>query len=203
MNTKLSGGVPQMKKINHKDINDQQLVDVRTQHEYQAGHLKNALNLNPGNFKKYATYYLDVNQPVIFIVGSEEESHLEELSESADALGFTQNNGYLLIEEVPKENLKTTETIPAEDFLNKSDDFILLDVRHPDEITRPAPEKNLVNSPFEDLVNDYQSLDTSKQIFTLCGSGNRSTAAASFLESKGLNPKVIEGGMKAIQEVGK
>lgn len=192
-----------MRKINYKDITNQQLIDVRTQHGYQAGHIKNSLNLNPGNFKTYAPYYLDLNQPVIFIVGSEEEAHLEEPSEFADELGFTQNNGYLLIDEVPKENLKTTETIPAEDFLNKTDDFILLDVRHPDEITRPAPEKNLVNSPFEDLVNDYQSLDTSKQIFTLCGSGNRSTAAASFLESKGLNPKVIEGGMKAIQEIGK
>ena len=192
-----------MRKINYKDITNQQLIDVRTQHEYQAGHIKNSHNLNPGNFKKYATYYLDLNQPVIFIVGSEEEGHLEELSESADALSFTQNNGYLLIDEVPKENLQTTETIPAEEFLNKSDDFILLDVRHPDEITRPAPEKNLVNIPFEDLVNDYQSLDTSKQIFTLCGSGNRSTAAASFLEAKGFNPGVIEGGMKAIQEVGK
>jgi len=192
-----------MRKINYKDITNQQLIDVRTQHDYQAGHLKNSLNLNPGNFKTYATYYLDLNQPVIFIVGSEEEAHLEELSRVADELGFTQNNGYLLIDEVPKENLQTTGTIPAEEFLNKNDDYILVDVRHPDEITRPAPEKNLVNIPFEDLVNDYQSLDTSKQIFTLCGSGNRSTAAASFLESKGLNPKVIEGGMKAIQEVGK
>lgn len=192
-----------MRKINYKDITNQQLIDVRTQHGYQAGHIKNSLNLNPGNFKTYAPYYLDLNQPVIFIVGSEEEAQLEELSEFADELGFTQNNGYLLIDEVPKENLQTTGTIPAEEFLNKNDDYILLDVRHPDEITRPAPEKNLVNSPFEDLVNDYQSLDTSKQIFTLCGSGNRSTAAASFLESKGLNPKVIEGGMKAIQEVGK
>ena len=192
-----------MKKISYEDINNQQLVDVRTQHGYQAGHIKNSLNLNPSNFKTYAPYYLDLNQPVIFIVGSEEEAHLEELSELADELGFTQNNGYLLIDEVPKENLQTTGTIPAEEFLNKNDDYILVDVRHPDEITRPAPEKNLVNIPFEDLVNDYQSLDTSKQIFTLCGSGNRSTAAASFLESKGLNPKVIEGGMKAIQEVGK
>ena len=192
-----------MRKINYKDITNQQLIDVRTQHGYQAGHLKNSLNLNPGNFKTYATYYLDLNQPVIFVVGSEEEGHLEELSESANELGFNQKNGYLLIDEVPKDGLQTTQTIPAEDFLNKSDDFILLDVRHPDEITRPAPEKNLVNIPFEDLVNDYQSLDTSKQIFTLCGSGNRSTAAASFLESKGFNPKVIEGGMKAIQEVGK
>ena len=192
-----------MKKIFYEDIKNQQLVDVRTQHGYQEGHIKNSLNLNPSNFKTYATYYLDVNQPVIFIVGSEEEAHLEELSELADELGFTQNNGYLLIDEVPKENLQSTGTIPAEEFLNKNDDYILVDVRHPDEITRPAPEKNLVNIPFEDLVNDYQSLDTSKQIFTLCGSGNRSTAAASFLESKGLNPKVIEGGMKAIQEIGK
>lgn len=192
-----------MRKINYKDITNKQLIDVRTQYDYQSGHLKNSLNLNPGNFKTYATYYLDLNQPVIFIVGSEEEAHLEELSGVADELGFTQNNGYLLIDEVPKENLQTTGTIPSEEFLNKNDDYILVDVRHPDEITRPAPEKNLVNIPFEDLVNDYQSLDTSKQIFTLCGSGNRSTAAASFLESKGLNPKVIEGGMKAILEIGK
>lgn len=192
-----------MKKITYKEINGHQLVDVRTQHGYQAGHLKKSLNLNPGNFKTYATYYLDLNQPVIFIVDSEDKNQRAELSKMANDLGFTQINGYLLIDEVPKENLQPTETILAADFLNQSADYILLDVRHPDEITRPAPEKNLVNIPFEDLANNYQSLSTSKQIFTLCGSGNRSTAAASFLESKGLHPKVVEGGMKAIQEIGK
>lgn|SRR5699024_1851601 len=190
-----------MKKINYKEIKDQQLVDVRPQHDYQAGHIKKSLNLNSGNFKKYAAYYINLNKPVVFIVDSEDKDKLEELSKVADELVISQLDGYLLIDEVPKENLKTTETIPAGDFLNKSDDFILLDVRHPDEITRPAPEKNLVNIPFEKLVDKYQSLHTSKQIYTLCGSGNRSTAAASFLESKGFDPKVIEGGMKAIQEV--
>lgn len=190
-----------MKKINYKEINDQQLIDVRPQHDYQAGHISKSLNLNPGNFKKYAAYYIDLSKPIIFIVGSEDKDKLEKLSEVADELGITQLDGYLLIDEVPEEIFQTTETIPAGDFLNKSDDFILLDVRHPDEITRSAPEKNLVNIPFEELVDNYQSLDTSKQIYTLCGSGNRSTAAASFLESKGFDPKVIEGGMKAIQEV--
>lgn len=190
-----------MKKINYKEINDQQLVDVRSQHDYQAGHISKSLNLNPGNFKKYATYYINLSKPVIFIVGSEDKDKLQVLSKVADELGISQLNGYLLIDEVPKENLQTTETIPAGDFLNISDNFILLDVRHPDEITRPAPEKNLVNIPFEELVDKYQSLDTSKQIYTLCGSGNRSTAAASFLESKRFDPKVIEGGIKAIQEI--
>lgn len=174
-----------MKKINYNEINDQQLVDVRLQHDYQAGHISKSLNLNPGNFEKYAAYYINLNKPVIFIVESEDK--LDKLSKVADELGITQLNGYLLIDEVPKENLQTTETIPASDFLNISDNFILLDVRHPDEITRPAPEKNLVNIPFEELVDNYQSLDTSKQIYTLCGSGNRSTAAASFLESKGFD----------------
>ena len=190
-----------MKKINYKEINDQQLVDVRPQHDYQAGHISKSLNLNTGNFKKYAAYYINLSKPVIFIVGSEDKDKLEELSKVADELGISQLDGYLLIDEVPKENFQATETISAGDFLNKSNDFILLDVRHPDEITRPAPEKNLVNIPFEELVDNYQSLDTSKQIYTLCGSGNRSTAAASFLESKGFDPKVIEGGMKAIQEI--
>lgn len=190
-----------MKKINYKEINNQQLIDVRTQHDYQAGHMSKALNLNPGNFKKYATDYLDLNKPVIFVVGSEEEDKLEELSQIADDVGITQLDGYLLIDEVPKEKMLTTETISARDFLNQTGEFLLIDVRRPDEITRPAPKKNLVNIPFEDLVNNYQSLDTNKQIYTLCGSGNRSTAAASFLEAKGFTPKVIEGGMKAIQEV--
>ena len=83
-----------MNKIPYEEINNQQLVDVRTQYGYQAGHIKNSLNLNPGNFKKYATYYLDLNQPVIFVVRSEEEGHLEELSESANELGFNQKNGF-------------------------------------------------------------------------------------------------------------
>lgn len=189
-----------MKKLNYTALNNEQLIDIRTQHEYQAGHIKNSLNLNPGNFKKFVTHYLDLNQPIIFIVGAEGESKLEELSEHAEDLGFTQKNGYLPINEVPSKELQTTKTISAEEFLNKLDDFILLDVRHPDEITRPAPERNLVNIPFEDLITEHPNLNSNKTIYTLCGSGNRGTAAASYLETKGFNPIVIEGGIKAIQE---
>lgn len=189
-----------MKKLNYTDITNSQLIDIRTQHDFQAGHLKNSLNLNLGNFKKYATYYLDSNQPIIFVVNSEHDVKLEVLFELAKSLGFTKVNGYLSIDEVPNKALQTTKTIPAEEFLNKSNDFTLLDVRHPDEITRPAPEKNLVNIPFENLITEHPYLNSDKTVYTLCGSGNRGTAAASYLETKGFNPVVIEGGIKAIQE---
>ncbi|HBY90755.1 MAG TPA: hypothetical protein DEO37_10005 [Aerococcaceae bacterium] len=37
-------------------------------------------------------------------------------------------------------------------------------------------------------------------MYTLCGSGNRGTAAASYLETLGFQPIIIDGGMKAIQD---
>ena len=190
-----------MNPLDFSHINEQQLVDCRSQHDFQRGHLKQSLNLTPANFKKYATYYLDLEKPLVFIVGTKEEDGLETLSTLAHDLGFTQVNGYLFIDDVPTESLQRLETTSPHAFLSTETDYILLDVRHPDEITRPAPKKNLVNIPFEDLITDYCSLDSEKVIYTLCGSGGRSTAAASFLKAKGLNPHVIEGGMKAVQEL--
>lgn len=195
------GGNSLMKKLNFEDIKEQQLIDVRTQHDYQARHVENSLNLNPGNLKKYANDYLDLKQPIVFIIGTEEQSDLAELSALAEEVGFAQITGYLFADEIPAEKANKLETISVDEFLNKEDDYILLDVRHPDEITRPAPEKNLVNIPFEDLITDHTSLHQSKEIYTLCGSGNRSTAAASYLLSKGFNPIIIKGGMKAIQAI--
>lgn len=190
-----------VKKLDFTDIKDEQIVDIRTQYDFQAGHIENSLNLNPSNFKKYATDHLLTNEPILFIVSSQEQSELEETFENAKKLGFSQIKGYVSIDDIPTEKLQQIKTISPEEFLNKKDNYILLDVRHPDEITRPAPEKNLINIPFEDLNNNCQSLDSSKEIYTLCGSGNRSTAAASSLKRKGYKPVVIEGGMKSIQNI--
>lgn len=192
-----------MDKLNITDITNHQVVDIRPQHAYQAGHLKDSMNLIPRHFKEYATTFLDKDEPLVFVVGADEEAKVEDLTELAKEAGYNQISGYLLIDEVPAEDLQQLETIPAEEMLNKVDDFILLDVRHPDDITRAAPEKNLVNIPFKELVDQYKTLDSGKQVYTLCGSGNSATAAASFLESKGFESKVVEGGMKAIQELKK
>lgn len=181
-----------MKKINFADLTDQQLVDIRSQQAFQEGHLKGALNLNPGNFKKFARYYLNSDLPVVFI--SENSEELTTISHSFE------DASYLDIADIPSDKLEKVNTISATDFL-KEEDFILLDVRHPDEITRPAPEKNLVNIPFDELITAYQTLDSTKKVYTLCGSGNRGTAAASLLLNKGYTPIVITGGMKAMQEV--
>lgn len=188
-----------MKKAQAINLKDVQAVDIRLQLDYQEAHVKNSLNLNPKNFNKYATDFLSLNEPVVFITGEDDKEGLEEIEKAAKEFGFTQLMGYLTINDVPAELLVSSPTISAEEFLQK-EDFILLDVRHPDEITRPAPKKNLVNIPLEDLTEKQASLDPDKEIYTLCGSGNRGTSAASYLTSQGFNAIVIEGGMKAVQE---
>jgi rhodanese-related sulfurtransferase len=189
-----------MEKLDYKAMKDQQLIDIRQQHEYQTGHLKHSLNLNPKNFKKYAEHFLSSNKPIVFIVAEENTEVLEELAAFAEAEDFGPIVGYLSIEDIPNETLETTDTIAAADFLNKDGDYILLDVRHPDEITKPAPEKNLVNIPLEYLAGVHKSLNKFNEVYTLCGSGNRGTSAASYLASKGFKTTVIDGGMKSIQE---
>ena len=137
-----------------------QWIDMRSQTAFQAGHLKGALNLIPGNFKKYAGDLLQAKQPIALVLDADLENQLPELERQLDSQGFTQL---------------------------------------PDEITRPAPEKQLQNIALEELAFNYERLQPGQTIYTLCGSGNRATAAASFLAVKGYQPVIIEGGMKAVQ----
>ncbi|UUX33511.1 rhodanese-like domain-containing protein [Fundicoccus culcitae] len=182
-----------MKELIFADVVDEKVIDVRTQTAFQAGHLKNALNLNPGNFKKYLDYFVGDDEKIVVVI--DDVTVLDEISHDSVI-------GYLMADSIPEDTLVGVETIPASEFLGLETDYILLDVRTPDEITRPAPEKNLLNIPFEDLPKRLNDLDQTKTIYTLCGSGNRSTAAASYLLTQGFDAQVIEGGMKAVQAVG-
>lgn len=189
-----------MKPLHYGDIKNVQLVDIRPQAAFQEGYIKESLNLIPRNFETYGDLYIDKEEDLIFVTDEDNKEDLKETIEIANQKGFTNLIGYIFIENIPEENLLTLETVAASDFLDKKEDYILLDVRHPDEITRPAPESNLVNIPFQELNQRLEEIDTNKKVFTLCGSGNRSTAASSYLESEGYETSVIEGGMKMIQD---
>lgn len=192
-----------MNKQTFKDIHNQQIVDIRSQHDFQKGHLKDSINLNTNNLKKYGLSILDRKQPVLFVIQNNIEEEIQGLDSISKELGLQHVDGYIDFKEIPQEHLQESSTISAKDFLNKDEDYVLLDVRHPDEITRFAPEKNLVNIPLEALTQKFETLDLKKEIYTLCGSGNRGTTAASFLAEKGFKTVVISGGMKAVEEQSK
>lgn len=186
-------------KISFDQIKNQQIVDLRAQKEFQQGYLAGALNLIPKNLLKYGKQLLDSKKEIILITTEENQKELSDLVEEAKNQDIENITGYLLVEEIPTEGLKTIPTISAENFMTLEGDYDLLDVRHPNEITRPAPEKNLVNIPLEDLTDQFSQLNSKKTVYTLCGSGGRATAAASYLKNQGYQTTVIEGGMGAIE----
>lgn len=194
-----------MQKLNYTQVSNSTLVDVRSQTDFQASHAKGSLNLTPSNVSKYGLNFLATDQAITFVAGDDKPETLSELTDNAKAIGLTNVQGYVLFADLPADALQSIGTISAEDFLalTINDRFTLLDLRQAAEITRPAPEKNLINLPIEELAKDYTKLEEKQTIYTLCGSGGRATTAASFLSEKGYQPIVIEGGMKAVQALNK
>ena len=189
-----------LKKLTIQDVQTQQIIDTRLQHDYQSGSIKGAINIPYAKFKKVAPPLLDSQRPLIFILENEDEEVIQLLEQQTNNPSSHQVDGYLLVTEIPAELLVKTETISAHDFLANETDYILLDVRDQASVTKPAPTKNLVAISLNDLADEYDKLDHEKEIYTLCGSGNSATTAASFLNKQGRKATVIEGGATAIQE---
>lgn len=188
-----------MKKLNYSDSQDLKLIDIRAQHAYQTGHAKGSLNLTLSNFSKFSQQFIDQDSAIVFVTDEENQHQLDELNTLAQDKGYTHIKGFILAEDIPAEDRQVLATISVGDLLDQETGYTLLDVRNPASITRPAPEKNLTSIPLSDLPDNYSSLDNSQIIYTLCGSGNSATSAASFLTDKGYKAVVVEGGMKAIE----
>lgn len=196
----MNKGAILLQKLSFNDRQGEQIIDTRLQKAFQSGSIEHAINIPFEKFEKTATNLLDPLVPIIFILTDNENERVESLEKIGKALGFKSISGYILIDELPIEHLHKTNTISAKEFLETKTDYILLDVRNQATITKPAPEKNLVNLSIDDLARDYQNLDHNKEIYTLCGSGNSATVAASFLNQHGRKATVIEGGITAIQK---
>lgn len=189
-----------MKKITFSEINHAQVVDTRLQHDFQKGSIRNALNIPLAKFKKVAPQLLDKSQPIVFLVNDNTPEVLTTLTAQNDALGFATPIGYLLSTELPDTAQTQTKTVPANAFLNIEANYLLLDVRDQTQVTIAAPEKNLQTVTLENLAKEAKTFDPDTPIYTLCGSGNSATTAASYLNKQGLQATVIEGGAKAIQQ---
>jgi len=84
----------------------------------------------------------------------------------------------------PTEIADLTELIKKKAFL--------VDVRTPGEYAQGHP-KGSVNIPLDKLASNLDKFKGKKDIIVFCRSGNRSSHAKSFLESKGIS-NITDGG---------
>ncbi len=123
-----------LNKIAYENLQDELVVDIRDNTTFRQGHLPNSLNVTAKQKDKYWDGLVKNKENLVILTDREESlADFEDLD----------LNAYLLFEDIPQEVLVTSAEITAADFLQLPDDndYILLDLRHPDEITRPAPEK--------------------------------------------------------------
>ena len=176
-----------------------QVIDTRPASEFRQGFLPGAINLPFANIPTYGPGVIPNQMSLIWILSEASEVDILEAT-LADTPYQEFSQGFILWEQISDQAVSTLATIRVDDFMNlPSKTYQLLDVRHPDEITRPAPPENLISIPLQTLIEARNHLAQETIIYILCGSGNRATTAASFLSQLGYQTQVIEGGMKAVQ----
>jgi len=86
--------------------------------------------------------------------------------------------------------------------MRSREDFLLLDVRTPEENTAQAIDGSYL-VPLQELGHRVHELPKGKEIVVYCRVGNRSVHACSFLSRMGYKVKNLEGGITLWNKAGK
>ncbi|MGB2875254.1 MAG: MBL fold metallo-hydrolase [Gaiellaceae bacterium] len=162
---------------------DGQILDVRSPHEFAAGHVAGALNVpvSGTSLGTKAGFLLDLERPVAIHASSPEDA--ETAARRLRAVGLMDLAGYLVEPETPERlepiSLDELEGLMADDAVE------VIDVREKDERDEGyIPESRHV--PYR-LVGAYaDELENGRAVVTVCESGARAAVAASVLAAHGI-----------------
>ena len=175
------------------------LIDARTKEGYIGGHIPGSIYLPKDNLTAFLGSLYAPDDRIAFVIDGQ-LGEMEEIYWYCRRIGFDNIVGYLPdgIEQWQKNGHEVNQlaTISAKKYkeMPKGEDFVLLDIRDDNEIETKDPDKNKVHIPTKSLHENLHKLDKEKTIYILCGSGNRATTAAAYLNVKGFNVVVITGG---------
>lgn len=179
------------------------ILDVRNNRAFVKGFIPQAVNIGlDGDFAPWAgALVADVNQPILLIteIGDEEEAVTRLSRVGFDhILGFLEG-GFDAWKKDGKET-DSVNRISAEQFEREiqEKEAKIIDIRKESEY---GAEHILdaYNKPLAYINEWIRQLDPSQHFYMYCGSGYRSTMAASILQARGYrNFTEIEGGFKAI-----
>lgn len=184
------------------------VLDTRSYHAYAAQHIPGAwhLDLN-GNFPTFAGWVLPTDRDILLV--AEDYRKALETNIWARRVGVDRIVGYLdggmaawAVAGFQTGSIRLISTEDLHEMITKNIDFILLDVRAPQEY-----EDNhivgAINIPVAELRTRYSELNRDKAIVLVCSSGNRSSLGASILEQQGFKDLYnVSGGMTGYSAAG-
>lgn len=188
------GFVPLSPDAFEQVANQQQalILDVRDKETFVQGFVPNSIFIGiDGSFAPWVGEMVpDLKQPILIVApeGREEETVMRLSRVGFDnALGYLEG-GYASWEKAGKET-DQLETIQAEEFGRRLAAGLkgpVLDVRKSTEFDGGHLDR-ASNLPLSDISRHFHAFDKQQTYYLHCGSGYRSTIAASILKSRGFD----------------
>ncbi|PTT41706.1 MBL fold metallo-hydrolase [Chryseobacterium sp. HMWF028] len=183
------------------------ILDVRNNREFAKGFIPQSINIGlDGDFAPWVGALIaDVNQPILLVTenGTEEEA-VTRLSRVGfdNILGFLDGGFEAWMKSGKETDL--VNRISAEHFENeiKGKEIKIMDIRKESEYIAEHVQE-AYNKPLAYINEWIHTLQPEEHFYMHCGSGYRSTMAASILQARGYrNFSEIEGGFNAIASTG-
>jgi hydroxyacylglutathione hydrolase len=180
---------------------------VRAPEQFQAKHIFGALNVPSklGHFGAHVAAFMPYTTPVVLI--ATDKTEVNEARRALSLVGRYSVEGYILSQAIPpsvsfKEKGAITADVFMRDYYSK---VALLDVRQPGEwlADHLYSAHNIPVRELPERLSEVELLvEQDKPLAIICGSGFRSSVAASFLEQKGWKQVLnVQGGMQGVREL--
>ncbi|MCS3555265.1 MULTISPECIES: rhodanese-like domain-containing protein [unclassified Sphingobacterium] len=199
--------VPNYKELETNEFvshyqNNVTVIDTRHKIEFAKGFIPNSINIqNNKAFSNWAGWILDYNNPFILIVSKDQ---LEDVTRKLMRIGIDQAIGFITPETIttlglPLEKQKIIDFEEMNNALNNPNAQIL-DVRNENEF-KTAHLPNSTHLFVGTLTENLHKIDTNKELYLHCQSGDRATIATSLLYRAGIKKiKNYSGSMKDWKE---
>jgi hydroxyacylglutathione hydrolase len=175
------------------------IVDLRTPEAFGGSHIPGALNIGTGqNLSLWAGWIISPEKRLLLVndKGDDEEARRSLARVGLDQIeGFLQS-GMAAWVDAGLDCTRTTQ-LSTKEVTERKPDIQILDVRS-DREWSSGHIQGAIHIPLGDLENRLEDLDKDAEIFAVCGSGYRSSIAASLLQAnRFMKTSSMNGGMTA------
>ena len=197
--------VPRIKPLSPAEMSDciktggTTILDLRRPESFGGAHVPRALNIGAGqNLSLWAGWMLDSQTPILLVseTGEVADAALSLLRVGLDRVEGHLEGGISRWIETGFPIERTTQ-LSIHEVHERAHDAILIDVRNEQEWSR-GHIANAKHFSLGELPQHITELPHSKPLITVCGSGYRSSIAASLLQRAGFDElSSMDGGMAA------